>query len=91
MHNKYIITYECHDNAPQMWEVVQLEKYFDFSLLSLTSHLSAPEREVTSPSDFKVVGALHHTLKIILFSPWHSWKIAELDFKKQSLAYILLH
>jgi hypothetical protein len=39
--------------------VVQLEKYFDFSLLSLTSLLSAPEREVTSPSDFKVVGALH--------------------------------
>ena len=44
---------------------VQLEKYFDFSLyshhfslLSLTSLLSAPEREVTSPSDFKVVGAL---------------------------------
>jgi hypothetical protein len=39
--------------------VVQLEKYFDFSLLSLTSLLSAPEREVTSPSDFKVVEALH--------------------------------
>jgi hypothetical protein len=38
--------------------VVQLEKYFEFSLLSLTSLLSAPEREVTSPSDFKVVGAL---------------------------------
>jgi hypothetical protein len=44
---------------------VKLEKYFDFSLyshhfslLSLTSLLSAPEREVTSPSDFKVVGAL---------------------------------
>ena len=64
MHNKYIITYECHDNAPRMWKVVQLEKYFDFSLyshhfslLSLASLLSAPEREVTSPSDFKVVGA----------------------------------
>ena len=63
MQNKYIITYECHDNAPRMWKVVQLEKYFDFSLyshhfslLSLTSLLSAPEREVTSPSDFKVVG-----------------------------------
>jgi hypothetical protein len=48
-----------------MWKVVHLEKYFDFSLyshhfslLSLTSLLSAPEREVTSPSDFKVVGAL---------------------------------
>jgi hypothetical protein len=47
--------------------VVQLEKYFDFSLyshhfylLSLTSLLSTPEREVTSPSDFKVVGALHY-------------------------------
>ena len=60
MHNKYIITYECHDNAPRMWKVVQLEKYFyfslysrHFSLLSLTSLLSAPEREVTSPSDFK--------------------------------------
>jgi hypothetical protein len=45
--------------------VVQLEKYFDFSLyshhfslLSLTSLLLVPEREVTSPSDFKVVGAL---------------------------------
>ena len=66
MHNKYIITYECHDNAQRMWKVVQLEKYFDFSLyshhfslLSLTSLLSAHEREVTSPSDFKVVGALH--------------------------------
>ena len=64
MHNKYIITYECHDNAPRMWKVVQLEKYFDFSLyshhfslLSLASLLSTPEREVTSPSDFKVVGA----------------------------------
>jgi hypothetical protein len=46
---------------PRECEVVQLEKYFDFSLyslLSLTSLLSAPEREVTSPSDFKVVGAL---------------------------------
>jgi hypothetical protein len=31
------------------------------SLLSLTSLLSAPEREVTSPSDFKVVGDLHNT------------------------------
>ena len=48
-----------------MWKVVHLEKYFDFSLyshhfslLSLTSLLSAPKREVTSPSDFKVVGAL---------------------------------
>jgi hypothetical protein len=65
MHNNYIITYKCHDNAPRMWKVVQLEKYFKFSLyshhfslLSLTSLLSAPEREVTSPSDFKVVGAL---------------------------------
>jgi hypothetical protein len=61
MHSKYIITYECHDNAPRMWKVVYLEKYFDFflyshhfSLLSLTSLLSTPEREVTSPSDFKV-------------------------------------
>jgi hypothetical protein len=51
--------------------VVQLEKYFDFSLynhhfslLSLTSLLSAPEREVTSPSDFKVVGALQIETKI---------------------------
>ena len=50
---------------PRECEVVQLEKYFDFSLyshhfslLSLTSLLSTPEREVTSPSDFKVVGAL---------------------------------
>ena len=34
MHNKYIIAYECHDNAPRMWKVVQLEKYFDFSLYS---------------------------------------------------------
>jgi hypothetical protein len=34
MHNKYIITYECHDNAPQMWKVVQLEKYFYYSLYS---------------------------------------------------------
>ena len=66
MHNKYIIAYKFHDNAPEMWTVVQLEKYFDFSLyshhfslLSLTSLLSAPEREVTSPSDFRVVGALH--------------------------------
>jgi hypothetical protein len=31
-------------------------------MLSLTSLLSAPEREVTSPSDFKVVGALKTTL-----------------------------
>ena len=67
MHNKYIITYECHDNAPRMWKVVQLEKYFDFSLLSLTSLLSAPERGVTSPSDFKVVGALNDTDKNFFF------------------------
>jgi hypothetical protein len=67
MHNKYIITYECHDNAPRMWKLVQLEKYFDFSLyyhhfslLSLTFLLSAPKTEVTSPSDFKVVGALQN-------------------------------
>jgi hypothetical protein len=71
--NKYIITYECHDNAPRMWKVVQLEKYFDFSLyshhfslLSLTSLLSAPEREVTSPSDFKVVGALVYNSLFLL-------------------------
>ena len=44
--------------------MVQLEKYFDFSLLSLTSLLSAPEREVTSPSDFKVVGALKSLLTL---------------------------
>jgi hypothetical protein len=51
--------------------VVQLEKYFDFSLyshhfslLSLTSLLSAPEREVTFPSDFKVVGALYPCLRL---------------------------
>ena len=50
--------------------MVQLDKYFDFSLysrqfslLSLTSLLSAPEREVTSPSDFKVVGALYSGFK----------------------------
>ena len=56
---------KLHDNSPRMLKVVQLEKYFDFSLyshhfslLSLTSLLSAPEREVTSPSNFKVVGAL---------------------------------
>ena len=55
MHNKYIITYECHDNAPRM--------------LSLTSLLSAPEREVTSPSDFKVVGALMgQHFKVLLIS-----------------------
>jgi hypothetical protein len=55
-------------NAPRLWKVVQLEKYFDFSLYShhfsllfLTSLLSAPEREVTSPSDFKVVGALNNS------------------------------
>jgi hypothetical protein len=46
--------------------VVQLEKYFDFSLLSLTSLLSAPEREVTSPSDFKVVGFLSSKKKPLL-------------------------
>ena len=53
---------------------VQLEKYFDFSLyshhfslLSLTSLLSAPEREVTSPSDFKVVGAL---ITVIYMKDW---------------------
>ena len=80
MHNKYIITYECHDNAPRMWKVVQLEKYFDFSmyshhfsLLSLTSLLSAPEREVTSPSDFKVVGALYMYLQIHTGNIYNFW------------------
>jgi hypothetical protein len=48
-----------------MWKVVQLEKYFDFSLLSLPSFLSAPEKEVTSPSDFKVVGALRYIWNIV--------------------------
>ena len=55
-----------------MWKVVQLEKYFDFSLyshhfflLSLTSFLSAPEKEVTSPYDFKVVGALRYIWNIV--------------------------
>jgi hypothetical protein len=34
--------------------------------------LSAPEREVTSPSDFKVVGAL---VQAILVSDWQILKI----------------
>ena len=82
MHNKYIITYECHDNALRMWKVVQLEKYFDFSLyshhfslLSFTSLLSAPEREVTSPSDFKVVGALIGESYFLV-----KWKQCQINF-----------
>jgi hypothetical protein len=72
MHNKYIITYECHDNAPRMWKVVQLEKYFDFSmysnhfsLLSLTSLLSAPEREVTSSLWFQSSGSPEQKMKAL--------------------------
>ena len=60
-----------------MCKVVQLEKYFDFylyshhfSLLSLTSLLSAPEREVTSPSDFKVVGALVSEIMYNIIKIW---------------------
>jgi hypothetical protein len=94
MHNKYIITYECYDNAQRMWKVVQLEKYFDFSLyshhfswLSLTSLLSAPEREVTSPSDFKVVGALNE-LKICRK---HPWKILYKDCSFSSDPYKYCH
>jgi hypothetical protein len=73
MHNKYIITYKCHDNALRMWKVVQLEKYFYFSLLSLTSLLSAPEREVTSLSDFKVVGALEQSKSGLLRPLKRGW------------------
>ena len=46
MHNKYIITYECHDNAPRMWKVVQLirEIFWLLPVLSLllpvVSHFS---------------------------------------------------
>jgi hypothetical protein len=38
MHNKYIITYECHDNAPRMWKVVQLIREI-FWLLPVLSPL----------------------------------------------------
>ena len=38
----------------------------------LTSLLSAPEREVTSPSDFKVVGALQICKNIDIFLPFTS-------------------
>ena len=38
MHNKYIITYECHDNDPQMWKVVQLIREI-FWLLPVLSPL----------------------------------------------------
>jgi hypothetical protein len=38
MHNKYIITYECHDNAPWMWKVVQLIREI-FWLLPVLSPL----------------------------------------------------
>jgi hypothetical protein len=57
--------------------VVQLEKYFDFSLLSLTSLLSAPEREVTSPSDFKVVGALDWSIYLTLLHTIRQSKMNE--------------
>jgi hypothetical protein len=40
--------------------------------LSLTSLLSAPEREVTSPSDFKVVGALLYIDQIIVYNAFYS-------------------
>ena len=38
MHNKYIITYKCHDNAPRMWKVVQLIREI-FWLLHVLSPL----------------------------------------------------
>ena len=38
MHSKYIITYECHDNAPRMWKVVQLIREI-FWLLPVLSPL----------------------------------------------------
>ena len=38
MHNKYIITYECHDNAPRMWKVVQIIREI-FWLLPVLSPL----------------------------------------------------
>jgi hypothetical protein len=89
MHNKYIIAYECHDNGPRMWKAVQLGKYFDvslysrhFSLLSLTSLLSAPEKEVTSPSDFKLVGALP-TVKKNDFKIFLNWLKLDI-FRKSS-------
>ena len=46
MHNKYIITYECHDNAPRMWKVVQLIREIFWllpvlvPLLPVVSHFS---------------------------------------------------
>jgi hypothetical protein len=38
MHKKYIITYECHDNAQRMWKVVQLIREI-FWLLPILSPL----------------------------------------------------
>jgi hypothetical protein len=38
--NKYIITYECHDNAPRMWKVVQLIREI-FWLLPLSIRKTA--------------------------------------------------
>ena len=38
MHNKYIITYKCPDNAPRMWKVVQLIREI-FWLLHVLSPL----------------------------------------------------
>ena len=62
MHNKYIITYECHDNVKSgtinYRNILTSPCTLTTSPCCLTSLLSAPEREVTSPSDFKVVGAL---------------------------------
>ena len=60
MHNKYIITFV--GNATIMPH--ECEKWYNSrNILTspctlTTSPLSAPEREVTSPSDFKVVGDL---------------------------------
>jgi hypothetical protein len=53
MHNKYIITYECHDNAPRMWKVVQLIREIFWllpvlsPLLPVVSHFSFVSTQIS--------------------------------------------
>ena len=76
--------------------MVQLEKYFDFSLyshhfslLSLTSLLSVPKREVTSPSDFKVVGPLAtHQVSVHLPKQLQRKRFLEIDQPETRIACV---
>ena len=76
MHNKYIITYECHDNAPRMWSGTSREIFWLLPVLSpllpVVSHFSLWFQSSGSP-------AMYHwffLLEITMEKKWTIWMFA---------------